>query len=220
MRAVTLFCLTLFALPALAGNSLDADFERMMQWFPGKYDNTEQAEADKAAGLEQVHEHIFHIFMPVSAPAIGDTTVFVKQYMDGDYENVYRQRLYSFTKDEEKQAIKLVIWSFYNEEKYRNTDQDPAVIKDLEKGEVYTLPGCEVYWTWNGEFFDGHMGERACNFISKRSGKRIFISDTLKLTNEEIWIADAAEDEDGNYIFGNKAGIPHKNIKRESLAAN
>ena len=40
------------------------------------------------------------------------------------------------------------------------------------------------------------------------------VADKLELlTEEEIWISDRAEDEDGNYVFGNKAGIPHKNRK-------
>ena len=216
MRVFTLMLLMTFSQLSLA--DLEADLARLMQWFPGEYDNTEQHDADVAAGKEQVHEHIFHIFKPVSAPAIGPHAVFVKQYMDGNYEEVYRQRLYSFSADQATESVKLVIYSFKDEAKYRATDKDPSIISQITMEEVYTIPGCEVFWKWQGEHFVGHMVERACNFQSRRSGKRIFISDTLKLTDSEIWIADEAEDEDGNYVFGNKEGIPHKNVKRVSFA--
>ena len=39
----------------------------------------------------------------------------------------------------------------------------------------------------------------------------MIIADDLLLTRDEIWISDRAVDEDGAYVFGNKAGIPHKN---------
>lgn len=58
----------------------------------------------------------------------------------------------------------------------------------------------------------------ACTFPSKRSGKTITISDTLRLTPTEIWIGDKAVDQDGNWIFGNKEGVPHRNVKSRSLA--
>ena len=42
-------------------------------------------------------------------------------------------------------------------------------------------------------------------------GKNIYITDTLKLTEEEIWIGDKAYDEAGNKIFGRDE--QHKNRK-------
>ena len=54
------------------------------------------------------------------------------------------------------------------------------------------------------------MKEKACNFISKRSGKKIFVTDSLKLTPDQIWIRDEAYDENGGYVFGHKAKIHHK----------
>jgi hypothetical protein len=39
------------------------------------------------------------------------------------------------------------------------------------------------------------------------------IDDDLILTEDEIWIADRATTPDGAYVFGDKAGVPHK-LKR------
>ena len=36
---------------------------------------------------------------------------------------------------------------------------------------------------------------------------------TMLEDESELWISDRAEDEDGNYVFGHKEGVPHKNRK-------
>lgn len=187
------------------------------QWFAAEFDNHEQhwqdnIEKDKNPDI-QVHEHIHHVFAPLATPALQGTTYFVKQYMDGDPSKVYRQRLYQFIQNPEKGALQLNIYRFKDEAKYADAHLHPELYQTLNKDELTTYPGCEVYWTYNGEYFDGNMGHNTCSIVSKRSGKKIFFNDTLRLTNNEIWIADKAADEDGNYVFGNKAGIPHINRK-------
>jgi len=187
------------------------------QWFAGEFDNHEQHWQDNINKQKnpdlQVHEHIHHIFAPLATPALEGTTYFVKQYMDGDPSKVYRQRLYQFIRNEEKGALQLNIYRFKDEAKYADAHLHPELYENLTQDEITTYPGCEVYWTFNGEYFDGNMGHNTCSIVSKRSGKRIFFNDTLRLTDNQIWIADKAADEEGNYIFGNKAGIPHINRK-------
>jgi hypothetical protein len=204
-----------------AEQKLDNDFQRMLNWFPGEYDNKSQVASLKAASPDgkSSHEQIHHIFMPVQAPAIGAQVIFVKQYMNDDYENVYRQRLYVLDKEPASQSIKLTIYSYLDEKKYRYVDKNPALIASIKPDELLTIPGCEVYWTYSeaDAFFTGKMLPGACTFQSKRSGKTITISDTLRLTEREIWIADKAVDQEGNWVFGNKDGVPHKNVKTKSL---
>ena len=77
--------------------------------------------------------------------------------------------------------------------------------------DVRSLPGCEVFWNKEAEDrFIGSMPDGACRVPSRRTGKTIVIDDDLVLTPDEIWIGDRAEDEEGNWVFGNRAGIPHK----------
>lgn len=198
-------------------DALQVDFDRFMAWFPGEYDNHEQAWQDqidlKEGTIDQVHEHIHHIFHRVDAPAVGEDIFFVKQYMDADPSKVYRQRLYRFSKNREEQAIELEIFVFNDEEAYADGHLRDAIFASLTLEELRATPGCSVYWRFNGESFDGTMKPGACSFVSQRSGKKIIISDTLRLTEDEIWISDQAVDENGEWVFGNKAGIHHKNRK-------
>ena len=190
-----------------------ADLDRFLGWFAGEYDNNEQVWQQAVDGIapEARRERIHHIFLPVSAPAIGEHTFFVKQYMDGDYENVYRQRLYSFSVDEQRAAIVLAIHSFNDEGPYRYADRDPAVIEDIEPGELRNMPGCNVYWRFVDDHYLGQMDDGACFYYSANLEQNVYITDTLTLTAEEIRIGDKAYDEDGNRLFGRDE--PHINRK-------
>lgn len=203
------------ATPAWAGDDveLQADFTRFLDWFPGEYDNHEQVWQEKLDKGADPHEHLHHVFVPVSAPAIGEHTFFVQQYLDGDPENIYRQRLYSFSLDESEAAIRLDIYSLQDEARYRDAHLRPGTLDTLSPADLVAGPGCEVYWTYQADYFRGYMKEQSCNVISRSSGQEIFITDDLKLTPEEIWIRDEAFDARGERVFGNPGGIHHKNRK-------
>ncbi len=197
---------------------LNEDLNLMMQWFEGEFDNFQQTwmEEEDSIALELRHEHIHSIFAKVDMPQIGKHTFFVKQYQDGDTSNIYRQRVYNFHINESEQAIQLDIYSFKTPEeeaKYRNADQQKELLNEMSISDFRNIEGCAVYWKKEGDHFIGYMKEKACHFTSKRSGKEIYITDSLRLSQDEIWIRDEAYDADGNYIFGNKAGIHHK-LKR------
>ncbi|MBC6428149.1 MAG: chromophore lyase CpcT/CpeT [Cellvibrionales bacterium] len=189
----------------------EGDLGHFLGWFAGEYNNYEQVwqQAEDGVAAEDRHEHIHHIFKRVAAPAVGEHVFFVRQYMDGDYERVYRQRLYRFSR--EGDAIRLSIYRFADEARYRDTDQRPELVRDLELSELSTMPGCDVFWRWQGDHYLGEMREGACFYHSTRMKKDIYITDTLKLTADEIWIGDKAFDAEGNRLFGRDE--PHKNRK-------
>lgn len=193
--------------------SLETDFARFLAWFTGEYDNNEQVWQQRENGLEgdDLHERIHHRFVPVLLPELGEHVFFVLQTMNDKIDEVYRQRIYSFDLVPEQDAIRLTIYRMEDEAIYADAWQDPALLEGLSPDALTTVAGCEVFWRYNGEYFDGTMKDRACHFTSKRSGKEIYITDTLRLTDSEIWIGDKAEDADGNYIFGRDE--PHVNRK-------
>jgi len=214
------FCATFntFINAQSSDKSLENDFNQMMTWFDGSFDNFQQVwkEEEDSIATELRHEHIHSIFRAVKMPQIGKRVFFVKQFMDGDTNNVYRQRVYHFFINKKEQAIQLDIYSFLSpeaEKKYGQAHHNPSVLENLTPKDFRNISGCAVYWKKEGDHFIGYMKEKACHFTSKRSGNEIYITDSLKLTQDEIWIRDEAFDQNGNYVFGNKAGIHHK-LKR------
>ncbi len=194
---------------------LDRDFLTFLEWFPGVYDNQEQVYFEEELGVpeDERHERIHHTFARVDLPAFGEHVFYVQQYLDDDPEKIYRQRIYVFSPDYEENAIRLQIYTPNDVASLVDAHLDPSKLEGLTPDQARNMPGCDVFWKKRAAEFDGQMKERACSFVSQRSGKRIIIDDDLVLSKDELWISDRAEDEEGNYVFGNKAGIPHKNIK-------
>lgn len=199
---------------------LKRDFNTMMNWFEGRYDNMEQVYFDRVlkVGDDEQHERIHSIFKRAVVPSVGDTVFYVEQYSDNDPEKVYRQRLYSFSPDQERGAIALKIFSFKDASAVRGAHNDLGKLADVSLEDVSAMPdGCTVYWKKQANQFVGFMERGACQIESKRSGKTLVIEDDLVLTEDEIWIQDRATDADGNHVFGNKAGVPHKLVKQNTF---
>ncbi len=193
-----------------------------LKWFGGEWNNHEQVWLQKGDTANFVDgkpvdpiAHTHHIFAPVKAPKVGEHTFYIQQNMDADSAKIYRQRLYRISADNVENAIKLEIFSYPDEKAFVNAHLKPELFKDLELSALKANPGCEVYWRYQEaeKEFIGTMKPGACNFFSQRSQKKIIISDTLKLSESEIWINDQARDEQGNYVFGSKTNTPVKNRK-------
>jgi CpeT/CpcT family (DUF1001) len=196
-----------------ARTSLQADMQEMLAMFEGEFDNFQQVYKEREDKVAEVHEHIHSIFKRVKLPAFGDHVFYVIQYMDGDTAKVYRQRIYTFTEDKAEQAIRLDIYSFAVDSIYYYANQHPEKLHGLTPQQMTNTAGCAVYWKKTDTRFWGYMKEKACSFVSRRSGKTIYITDSLLLTKDELWIRDEAQDAEGNYVFGHKGKIHHK-LKR------
>ena len=198
-----------------AKGKLEDDLKLFTSWFEGRFDNFAQFYDDRENKVEDPHQNIHSIFKQVDLPQIGKNVFFVQQYTDGDETKVYRQRLYNFTINKQEKALQLTIYTFDDEMKYRNSHVDATKLNGLTMANLATTAGCEVYWKLNDarDKFAGYMKPNGCKVMSKRSGKNIIITDDLFLTKDEIWINDQGKDEQGGYIYGNKAGI-HAKLKR------
>lgn len=194
---------------------LKRDFTRMMNWFPGRYDNQEQVYFEDSLGVEEGlrHERIHHIFAPVTLDSFPGTTFYVEQYQNDDPSDIYRQRIYSFEPDFKENAIRLTIYVPKDATALVGAHEDTAKLAGLSPDDFTTYPGCEVYWRYQASHYHGTMKPGACRIESQRTGKTLIVDDDLQLTQKEIWIRDAATDADGNYVFGNTAGVHHKNHK-------
>jgi hypothetical protein len=190
----------------------EKDFRIFLSWFEGEFDSGEQVAFADELGIpkDAVPERIHSIFRKVDLPAFGEHVFYVEQYLDGDPSKIYRQRLYSFSLDPAEQAIKLVIHIPGDAKALVGAHRDPSKLGGLAPEATRTMPGCDVFWRRRGDAFLGYMKPGACTFPSSRSGKTIVVSDDLYLDDDEIWIFDRAVDTEGQYVYGNKAGIPNK----------
>lgn len=218
---LSITCLIGLAMPAAAVDKTDVlkrDFNTMVSWFEGEYDNMEQVYFDGLlkVGPDEEHERIHSIFKRVSMPSVGDTVFYVEQYSDNDPDKIYRQRLYRFSTNQEREAIALNIYSFKDTEAVRGAHNDDSKLSSLGVADIAAMPdGCTVYWQKRANQFVGTMDRGACQIDSKRTGKTLIFEDDLLLTESEIWIQDRASDTEGNYVYGNKTGVAHKLVKQQ-----
>ena len=198
---------------------LEKDLKLITKWFAGYFDNREQVEEEKAKNIdaELIHEQIHGIFAPVEIPAFGQNVLYVKQYMDDDPSQVYRQRVYSFHVNEQEEAIELRIYAFLDDEAYMDAHLEPGKLSDLTPEKMSYKEGCELFWYKKDNYFLGYMKEGACRVCSQKTGKIITITDDCYLDRKQLWIRDRALDEDGNYIFGHKGNIHHKMKKQYDI---
>ncbi len=198
-----------------SGKILARDFNRMMAWFPGEYDNVEQVYFEENLNIPNAerHERIHHIFIAVDLPNFPGTTFYVEQYKDNDPAEVYRQRIYSFEPDFTENAIRLTIHVPKDPKAILGAHKDVSKLDGLRPEDFIFYPGCEVYWRYQLEHYHGTMKPGACRIESQKSGKTLIVTDDLQLSRTGLWIRDEAVDSDGNYVYGHKGRVHHKNLK-------
>jgi hypothetical protein len=221
-RAVILCFLFGLAGPVQAQTPIDQDLSRFLAWFGGEWNNNEQVwqqkidtEDPKITTKITPHDHLHHIFSPIVAPGIGENLFYVQQSRGDDLYKVFRQRIYRFTSDTAEGAIRLDIFTLNDEKRFVEAHRQPAMFAKLTLADLKPMAGCEVFWRFNAkeQAFGASMPADRCNFVSSRSGKRIFVNDTLRLTEQELWVNDQAHDDAGQRVFGSPDNIPSRNRK-------
>ena len=199
---------------------LQRDLAYFLGIFEGRYDNEQQVffDADLKTPPDARNNRIHSIFRKVDLPAFGENVFYVEQYADGDPTQIYRQRIYVFSIDSAENAIKLVIHAPKDAALLAGAYRDTSKLAGLEPAQTDAYPGCEVYWRREEAQFRGTMKPGACRIESRRSGRTIVVTDDLLLTPDSLWIQDRAVDAQGAYVYGNRAGVPHKLRKVRSFS--
>lgn len=202
------------AAPAAAPSASDPELQRFLKWFGGRFDNHLQTLQDEEAEAEHPHQRIHSIFHPVSIPAIAPHLFYVEQYSSNDPTKVYRQRLYEIARQESGEIV-LSISAFKTPAPLLGAYREPGKLSGLTREDLVPKPGCEVYWKWSEDHFEGTTRRGACKIPSRRGGM-LTIEDDLYLDEDEIWIRDRATNEAGEPVFGHPEGIPHK-LRRAAI---
>lgn len=207
------------------------DMEEFLTFFTGEFDNYDQIAEERADGMFPCegggHEHIH---CSIVQPA--ENWLFARYYFNGNPNIVFRSRLYrvDVSDKSDRGIIEMRIFRFY-EETEQLLKANNYNVQSVEWGDddMYDwLEGCEVYWERyepeseeadtasralgieSGTRFVGYMKGGGCELFSREINARIRIMDDLLLTPQQLWVADRAFDEDGNFVYGNRRGIPYK----------
>lgn len=198
-------------------SKLEEDLNELLQWFPGEYDNHRQVYQEAVSKLpkEKRHRQTHHIFYPVELEFIPGRLLYAQQSQHYNLDDIYRQRIYAFTVDEEEQAIRLTIYTPKEPSTLKNAYQNPAVFQKLSENDFILKPGCDVFWKKIGNQFEGYLKENACSYFSKRFNTRVFLNETLILRKDALLLDDTAVNSEGKLVFGVHDKGPTINLKEK-----
>lgn len=196
---------------------LKRDFNTMMSWIEGEFDNIEQVyfngvlDVDEAIRHDRLHSNIRRV--PV--PSLGDAIFYVEQYRNNDPANVVFRRLYSFSMDMDRLLIVQTIYDFTDE---ANIPSSPESFGALNLSELKALPdGCAIFWRKRANQFVATMEKGACPAQVNASDADATIEGEFILAEDEMWIDSHAVDSEGNILFGNDTGVPYKFLKQQTF---
>ena len=183
--------------PLVYAEGLQAQFERFLSWWPGDYDNTAQAAAAPDSFMAQ------RLYLqPMDLPAFGEHVVYGEWQEHAAGQRVLRQRFYGFEIDRERQALRLVLHIFPPAPDFvartRGAHDHPERIADLTPADMFPLPGCDVYFTWQGDHFAGAMDKGACAFQAPGTTDDIYSWSQMRLTPTTFEYLDGWFNPDGS----------------------
>ena len=197
---------------------LETQLDELLSWFPGTYENHQQVYRQAIDDLPaaQRHRHRHHTFQPVSIAGIPGRQIYAQQYQHYDPQDLYRQRVYSFTVNPAEQAIQLTIYTPKEPARLIDMHLDPAMQAALSVDDFFLKPGCEVFWKKRNGQYEGYLKDGACSYYSERFKTEIFLNETLIMRPDALLLDDSAVDGDGNLIFGAAGNGPSINLKYEA----
>ncbi len=193
----------------------EADLADFVDWFPGRYDSALQVVEQRAAKLpaEQRNYRRHSIFRRVDLPAFGEHVYYAEQYRDGDPDAVYRQRIYVITIDPNRKQLRLRVHIPPDTRVLLGAYREPTLLSGLRPEDTTVWPGCDLFWTREGDQLVGRLDAGACSFESARFGQRVFLEEDLTLSRDSIWFADRGLTANGEYLFGMRGDEPTIAIK-------
>lgn len=202
---------------AIEQDPLLQDLDEMMSWFPGHYENHIQVYREAVEGVPQKdrQRHTYHIFSQADVAGIPRPQIYAEQSQHYDRADLYRQRIYSFTIDTEKQAVKLTIYTPKDPSRLTGAFENPDLFDALTEQDFFLKPGCEVYWQKKGDQFEGRLEDNACSYFSKKFNTRVYLNETLILRKDALLLHDTAVDENGEPVFGSSYRGPTVNLKKD-----
>jgi len=143
------------------GKLRDIELARIGEWLPGEYDNSAQVHEDLAAGKSGQSPSLRLNIVPLSAPFIGRTVLFV-QTIDATDGRVLSQQLFRFEKSADEKSIVQRTFEFKEPRRWSGGAAQTEIFASLMGEDVTATPACDLVWTFDGEWFTGVAGRKGC----------------------------------------------------------
>lgn len=169
--------------------TLDEQFALFLSWWPGTYDNVAQVTA-APDGVRAIRLQL----QPVTLPAFGTRVLYAEWHDLQQPATVLRQRFYAFSIDAERQVLRLNLHIFPPDPAFSartsGAHDNPEKIADVTPADMFPLPGCDVFFTWQDDHFAGAMDKGSCAFTAPGTTDEIYSWSQMRLTAETFAYLD------------------------------
>jgi len=213
MRTATAIMAIWLASPvALATHSpieLRTTLATLMERLPGRFDNAAQLFFERETKTPEAEQHgrVFRSFLRIDAPALGSNVLVAQVRYGGDtgrFDDAEFQ-VWTLEVDTDRKAVRMSPRRFRNPAPYQGRALDPATFRGL--GPADLLPatgaaGCELYWRKYGQDLRAVTEPAECRRRSTSLKRDLAWSWEMILTESELWVNVAGEDDQGRIVSG------------------
>jgi CpeT/CpcT family (DUF1001) len=178
----------------------DVALQELVLMFPGHYDNTAQAEADLAHGVQPPHEALALDIVPIEAIMLGENVFYVQESIAGDPKRVLGQKVVMF--GVVKKEIVQTDFALAEPHRWRNGQLNPDLFKGLMTQDVRSIKGCSLHWKRSEGHFVGSNEPKTCHGRAGGAGSMTQIQYRAELGPVEYATAELAFDKPGHLAQG------------------
>jgi hypothetical protein len=216
--AVVLAALTTVLMGGCASKApnADRDLQELIQLLPGHYDNTAQAQADLAHGVQPPHDALALDIVPIDAVMIGENVFYVQETAAGDPRRVLGQKVIMF--GVVKKEIVQTDFSLAEPHRWRNGQANPDLFKSIMTQDVRSTKGCSLRWKKVEGHFVGANEPKTCHGRAGGAGGMSQIESRAELGPEDFATSEVAFDKPGHLAQG-RQDEPFYRFRKQSKEA-
>jgi len=181
----------------------EAELAQLLEWYPGRYSNVDQSEADVQAGREP-HTALELNIVRIYAPLIGDYVFYTQETAADDPRRVIAQRVVAF-EVVKGSGIVQSLWSLAEPARWRDAHLNADLFKSLQPQDFVPLRGCELVWAKKDGRYEGANDPKSCRVTTSATGGTVLMDLRAELTVDELALADQSHDVSGKLVQGNAA---------------
>lgn len=187
--------LSLFSSAHAAANE---DLATLMTWLEGAYSNQTQVDAGV---LDADSNLLFPIFKQVDIPAFGKQVIYLQWHIGSPDGRLQRQRIWSFSEDEQTGAISMDFFTLKDPSKWLNAHLEPAKVKDMTQSDVIGYPEtCVLPVVREGGRYVARI-PTTCAIVSQSTKTSMTLQSETIIGPEQITYQEAGVREDGALVF-------------------
>jgi hypothetical protein len=216
-----LLCLILTAGSLLCGCASDArlrhnehDLDYLVRWFPGTYDNTEQAKADARNGVRPPHDPVELAVVPLGSVSVGRNAFYMQEMAADDPRRVLSQKVVIFSATD--QGIMESVATLVDPLRWRDGHRQPDIFLGMTPKDLNTLTGCDLTWKRESQGDQaqdksaepkrlvGTNDPKHCQTATHAVMGLVGVELRAQLSANELALAELQTDSNGQLILGNK----------------